>query len=133
MVISSQDLEIAEIDYLEQNNNEKLNEIDSKILDSESKVIESENLNKEKKNKNIKKVSELAQVYSVVTQGFFMMIVVAAVGFAIGKWGMKSEVWAAIYAVIGALIGLVIFVSLLWRLKIGGLGSDKRDESKRDE
>lgn len=118
---------------MEQNNNEELKEIDSKILDNESKVIESEEINKEKKNKNIKKVSDLAQVYSVVTQGFFMMIVVAAAGFAIGKWGMKSEVWAAIYAVIGALIGLVIFISLLWRLKIGGLGSDKRDKSKRDE
>ncbi len=81
---------------------------------------------KDIKKNNLEKVSELAQVYSVVTQGFFMMLVVALIGFAIGKWGMKSDIWAAILAVFGTLIGLVIFISLLWRLKIGGLGSDKQ-------
>lgn len=128
---------IAETDYLEQNNENKVEKVETteatqKVEQSTETKTTSEN-KENQKNKNLKKVSELAQVYSVVTQGFFMMIVIAGIGFAIGKWGMKSEIWAAIYAVLGALIGLVIFISILWKLKIGGLGSDKHDKSKRDE
>lgn len=106
----------------------------TKNLDNQEAKQNKEESKDDKKNNNLQKVSELAQVYSVVTQGFFMMLVVALIGFAIGKWGMKSDIWAAILAVFGTLIGLVIFISLLWRLKIGGLGSDKQhDKSKRNE
>lgn len=84
-----------------------------------------QNNNKPKKNNNVKKVSEFAQIYAVVTQGFFMMLVIAFAGFAIGKWGMKSDVFAAIFGVIGGLIGVVVFITLLWKLKIGGMGDGK--------
>lgn len=125
---NNKDTSLENVETLEKNEN-----VESSDTTDNTKVEEQKEESKEKKN-NLEKVSELAQVYSVVTQGFFMMLVVALIGFAIGKWGMKSDIWAAILAVFGTLIGLVIFISLLWRLKIGGLGSDKQhDESKRDE
>jgi len=89
--------------------------------------------NKDNKKNNIKKVSEFAQIYAVVTQGFFMMLVVAGCGFAIGKWGIKEDKWAAILGVIGGLIGLVIFITLLLKLKIGGIGTNGKSKSDGDE
>jgi len=75
--------------------------------------------NKKKKN-NIKKISDIAQIYAVVTQGFLMMLVIAAAGFLIGRYAIKQDEWAAILGVIGGIIGLIVFISLLYKLKIGG-------------
>ena len=71
-------------------------------------------------NKTPKKMSELAKIYAVVSQGFFMMITTTLCGFFIGRYAIKQDVWAAILALIGALIGLVIFLMLLFKLKLGG-------------
>ena len=74
----------------------------------------------------MKKASKYATIYSVVTQGFIMMVVIAAIGFLIGKYAIKEEHWAAILAVIGALIGLVIFIKLLFDLnKVVGDNDEK--------
>ena len=101
-----------EIDYLEQNNNNQ----------EEKDKLES----KDKKSKAVK-YSEYAQIYAVVTQGFLMMIVVAGIGYLIGHYAIGQDTWAAILAVIGGLVGLFIFISLLFKLKIGG---DKNGKSK---
>ncbi len=78
-----------------------------------------QNNNNKHSNKNTK-VSEIAKIYAVVTQGFFMMLTTTLGGFLIGRYAIKQDVWAAILALIGALIGLVIFLTLLFKLKIGG-------------
>lgn len=96
-----------EIDYLEPNKEEKKNN----------------------KSEGIKKVSEFAQIYAVVTQGFIMMVVVALSGFLIGRYAIKQDIWAAILGVIGGLIGLVIFIMLLMKLKIGGEKNGKSEQS----
>ena len=56
-----------------------------------------------------------------------MMIVVAGIGYLIGHYAIGQDTWAAILAVIGGLVGLFIFISLLFKLKIGG---DKNGKSK---
>jgi urea transporter len=95
----------VEIDYLEQN---KQNQ-EEKKLDK-----------KEERKSQVTKLSEYAQIYAVVSQGFLMMICVAGAGFLIGHYAIGQDTWAAILAVIGGLIGLGIFISLLFKLKIGG-------------
>ncbi len=88
-----------EIDYLEQNNNQ----------------------NKEyNKKKAVKKLSNIAQLYALVTQGFLMMIVIAAMGFLIGRYAIKDDKWAVILGVIGLLLGLGTFINLLLKFKTGG-------------
>ncbi|MCR5786809.1 MAG: hypothetical protein K6G28_03840 [Acholeplasmatales bacterium] len=83
--------------------------------------MEQNNQNNEpKQDKKKKSMSEIAQIYAVVTQGFVEMITLTLVGFGIGKYAIKQETWAAILAVIGAIIGLIIFLMLLFKLNIGG-------------
>ena len=65
-------------------------------------------------------ISEIAQIYAMVTQGFVEMITLTLVGFFVGKYAIKQETWAAILAVFGAIIGLIIFLMLLFKLKLGG-------------
>ena len=98
MVISFQVLEIAEIVYLEPNKD---------LKDKSTK-------------QNKKSISEIAQIYAMVTQGFVEMITLTLVGFFVGKYAIKQETWAAILAVFGAIIGLIIFLMLLFKLKLGG-------------
>lgn len=88
-----------EIDYLEQNNNQ------NKKVD---------------KKQAMKKVSTVAQLYALVTQGFLMMIVIAAMGFLIGRYAIKDDKWAVILGVIGLLLGLGTFINLLLKFKTGG-------------
>ncbi len=64
----------------------------------------------------MKNATKYATIYSIVTQGFIMMVVLAVIGFLIGKYAIKKDEWAAILGVIGALIGLVIFIKLLFDL-----------------
>lgn len=66
------------------------------------------------------KKSNYATIYAVVTQGFFTMLVLCGIGFLIGHYLIKSNIWAGVLAVIGALIGLVIFLEMLYKLKLGG-------------
>ncbi len=79
------------------------------------------NQNKDvKKKQAIKKVSKAAELYALVTQGFLMMIVIAAIGFIIGRYAIKDDKWAVILGVIGLLLGLGTFINLLLKFKTGG-------------
>ena len=64
----------------------------------------------------MKRASKYATIYAMVTQGFLMMVVLAAIGFIVGKYAIKKDEWSAILAVLGALVGLVIFIKLLFDL-----------------
>ncbi len=87
------------------------------------------NQNKEvKKKQAIKKVSNVAQLYALVTQGFLMMIVIAAIGFLIGRYAIKDDKWAVILGVIGLLLGLGTFINLLFKFKTGGDSNAKSNK-----
>lgn len=67
-----------------------------------------------------KSTTELAKVYAIVTQGFIIMLVLAGIGFLIGYFLIKSNIWAGVLAVIGALLGVMIFIQTALKLKLGG-------------
>lgn len=50
-----------------------------------------------------------ARLYAILTQGFLQMFVLAYLGYKIGAdWWLKSDVYGALFAGIGVIIGVVL-------------------------
>lgn len=62
------------------------------------------------------KNSHLIKIYSLVTQGISCVLVLGAIGFGIGYLINKNGILPGILAFVGVIIGIVIFIQLLWRL-----------------
>lgn len=71
------------------------------------------------------KNQKYVRLYAVGTQGILTMIVLAGLGYFIGYKIDETSAWPPILAVVGVLIGLVIFISYLIQL-------DKEEKKKHE-
>lgn len=62
------------------------------------------------------KFSKYARFYVLATQGIITMVVLALIGFIIGRAIDIKSIWPGVLATIGALCGLVSFICTLLRL-----------------
>ncbi len=86
-----------------------------------------EPLEPSKKNNNkMNSYSNVIKFYAVATQGIFTILVLALVGFLLGRYVIKEDTWAAILAVIGGLIGVVVFIGTLLKLNVGGDHNERK-------
>lgn len=60
--------------------------------------------------------SKYAKFYVLATQGIITMVVLALIGFFIGRAINKQSIWPGVLATIGALCGLVSFICTLLKL-----------------
>ncbi|MDE7095743.1 MAG: ABC-2 transporter permease [Anaeroplasmataceae bacterium] len=72
------------------------------------------------------KFSKYARFYVLTTQGILTMVVLAVIGYFIGRAIDVESVWPGVLAAIGALCGLVSFIYTLLRLL-------KEEDKKKDE
>lgn len=72
------------------------------------------------------KAKKYVRIYAISTQGILTMVMLGGLGYFIGYKINSESAWPPILAVVGLLIGLVIFISYLLQLE----KRDKKDESK---
>ncbi|MCM1130484.1 MAG: ABC-2 transporter permease [Roseburia sp.] len=72
------------------------------------------------------KFSKYARFYLLMTQGIFTMVVLAVIGYFIGRAIDIASVWPGVLAAIGALCGLCSFIYTLLRLL-------KEEDKNKDE
>ena len=63
-------------------------------------------------------MTKTVKLYAIVTQGFIQTLILAFLGYMLGaKWWLKEAVWGGVFAILGAIIGIVFLVITL--LKVG--------------
>ncbi len=62
------------------------------------------------------KFSKYARFYVLATQGIITIVVLAVIGFFIGRAIDKASIWSGVLAAIGALCGLASFICTLLKL-----------------
>ena len=64
------------------------------------------------------KIGKAANTYALATQGIFSMIIFAVGGYCLGYFLINSVLWGIIFAIIGLILGLFMFVgNLMYILK----------------
>ncbi len=74
----------------------------------------------ELENPNVEKskssgVNKMLQAYAIFSQGLFTMIVLGGLGFFIGYKIDKKSAYPGLLAVLGAIIGLIYFILLVYK------------------
>ncbi|MGL4949095.1 MAG: hypothetical protein ACRC5M_01845 [Anaeroplasmataceae bacterium] len=75
----------------------------------------------------MKNTSEFAKAYALLSQGLAVILVLGVGGFFLGRWINRDSALSGILAIVGVIIGIVIFIT--YALKIG-LGGDSNKGSK---
>lgn len=78
----------------------------------------------------MKKASSIAKAYAIFSQGIISIFVLAGIGFFIGWKVNKESPLKGILAVVGALIGLVCFIVLVYK---GHYFDDKPIDNKEGD
>lgn len=79
------------------------------------------------------KFSKYARFYMLTTQGIFTIIVLAIIGYFIGRAINVESVWPGVLAAIGVLCGLVSFIyTLLKLLKEEDKNKNEKNDRSKD-
>ena len=71
-------------------------------------------------------MGKYARIYALATQGILTMIILAVLGYFIGMKSNKDSIFPGLFAGIGVIIGVIIFVSYMLYL----INEDKKNETK---
>jgi phosphotransferase system glucose/maltose/N-acetylglucosamine-specific IIC component len=75
-------------------------------------------------------VNSMLRAYAIFSQGLFTMIVLGGLGFFIGYKIDKKSAYPGLFAVLGALIGLVYFIFLVYK---NHYFDDKKPDNKNSD